>query len=214
VGTYASRSTCRSTGAPGILTSSEGTTRFLVCLGYGVKTPYLGESLVRRNGKELNLPLANSLPWSRVHAGSRVCGSGLRLLCGLEAPFIARMASARELEQFWKGAAAQGRERYSNVKLIGSGAYSVVARATDAANGKMVAIKRIAEVFYDAQEAKKVGTGARHASRAMEPLNWRRHSPSARPPPSTLPRAHSLRCSVRFASCETSAIPTSSRCWR
>ena len=35
-------------------------------------------------------------------------------------------------------------------------AYSVVARATDSRTGEPVAIKRIAEVFYDAQEAKKV----------------------------------------------------------
>ena len=57
---------------------------------------------------------------------------------------------------FWQGAEESARERYSNVKLIGSGAYSVVARATDAKDGNKVAIKRIAEVFYDATEAKKV----------------------------------------------------------
>merc|ERR1719261_1642457 len=66
------------------------------------------------------------------------------------------MASSRELEAFWQGAAPSARERYTNVKLIGSGAYSVVARATDSTTSQPVAIKRIAEVFYDAQEAKKV----------------------------------------------------------
>jgi len=45
---------------------------------------------------------------------------------------------------------------YTSVRLIGSGAYSVVARATEQKTGQNVAIKRIAEVFYDAQEAKKV----------------------------------------------------------
>ena len=65
-------------------------------------------------------------------------------------------AASAELEAFWQGAEASARIRYENVKLIGSGAYSVVARATDTKTGKQVAIKRIAEVFYDATEAKKV----------------------------------------------------------
>jgi len=66
------------------------------------------------------------------------------------------MPSSAELESFWAGAAPEGRQRFTDVRLIGSGAYSVVARATDAQTGTPVAIKRIAEVFYDAQEAKKV----------------------------------------------------------
>lgn len=64
--------------------------------------------------------------------------------------------SSSELDAFWQGAAPEGRQRYEDVKLIGQGAYSVVARATDVRTGEPVAIKRIAEVFYDAQEAKKV----------------------------------------------------------
>ena len=64
--------------------------------------------------------------------------------------------SRSELEAFWAGAAPSSRERFTSVRLIGSGAYSVVAKATDAKTGDTVAIKRIAEVFYDAQEAKKV----------------------------------------------------------
>ena len=64
--------------------------------------------------------------------------------------------SAAEVDAFWAGAAPEGRQRFTDVKLIGSGAYSVVARATDTKTGEPVAIKRIAEVFYDAQEAKKV----------------------------------------------------------
>ena len=67
------------------------------------------------------------------------------------------MSSAeKEREAFWKGADPLARERFIDVKLIGSGAYSVVAKATDARSGTQVAIKRIAEVFYDATEAKKV----------------------------------------------------------
>ena len=66
------------------------------------------------------------------------------------------MPSTSELEAFWQGAAPEGRARFADVRLIGSGAYSVVARATDARTSSPVAIKRIAEVFYDAQEAKKV----------------------------------------------------------
>ena len=66
------------------------------------------------------------------------------------------MAKASEVEAFWAGAAPEGRARYSDLKLIGSGAYSVVARARDTQTDEIVAIKRIAEVFYDAQEAKKV----------------------------------------------------------
>ncbi|KAL1530860.1 hypothetical protein AB1Y20_001754 [Prymnesium parvum] len=61
-----------------------------------------------------------------------------------------------EIDQFWAGASAAGRARYTNVKLIGAGAYSVVARAEEVATGERVAIKRIGEVFYDALEAKKV----------------------------------------------------------
>ena len=61
-----------------------------------------------------------------------------------------------EIDQFWSGASADGRARYTNVKLIGAGAYSVVGRAEDAVTGERVAIKRIGEVFYDALEAKKV----------------------------------------------------------
>jgi len=64
--------------------------------------------------------------------------------------------SSSELEAFWQGADPAARARYENIKLIGSGAYSVVARALDTKTGKPVAIKRIAEVFYDATEAKKV----------------------------------------------------------
>ena len=63
---------------------------------------------------------------------------------------------SNELDAFWAGTAPGERDRYSGIKLIGSGAYSVVARATNVATGEMMAIKRIAEVFYDAQEAKKV----------------------------------------------------------
>jgi len=61
-----------------------------------------------------------------------------------------------EIDQFWSGASAEGRARYKNVKLIGAGAYSVVARAEHVDTGERVAIKRIGEVFYDALEAKKV----------------------------------------------------------
>jgi mitogen-activated protein kinase 1/3 len=60
------------------------------------------------------------------------------------------------LDAFWAGTSPAGRERFADVRLIGSGAYSVVARATDNTCGAPVAIKRISEVFYDAQEAKKV----------------------------------------------------------
>ena len=65
-------------------------------------------------------------------------------------------SSSAEIDAFWVGAAPEGRKRFADVKLIGSGAYSVVARATDTRTNEPVAIKRIAEVFYDAQEAKKV----------------------------------------------------------
>jgi len=64
--------------------------------------------------------------------------------------------STSDIEQFWIGASADGRARYKDLKLIGAGAYSVVARATDQVTGERVAIKRIGEVFYDALEAKKV----------------------------------------------------------
>lgn len=66
------------------------------------------------------------------------------------------MARSNELDAFWAGSAPGERDRYSDIKLIGSGAYSVVARATNVATGEPMAIKRIAEVFYDANEAKKV----------------------------------------------------------
>ncbi len=66
------------------------------------------------------------------------------------------MASEAELNAFWAGSDPSARRDYTNIKLIGSGAYSVVARAVETASGETVAIKRIAEVFYDAQEAKKV----------------------------------------------------------
>jgi mitogen-activated protein kinase 1/3 len=66
------------------------------------------------------------------------------------------MASEAELKAFWSGADRAVQKDYTNVKLIGSGAYSVVARAVETATGETVAIKRISEVFYDAQEAKKV----------------------------------------------------------
>ena len=59
-------------------------------------------------------------------------------------------------EEFWRGASPDGRARYRDATIIGQGAYSVVARATDTATGTTVAIKRISEVFYDAHEAKKV----------------------------------------------------------
>jgi len=73
-------------------------------------------------------------------------------------PSAAPMSTAQkqELDAFWSGSAPEERQRYRDVKLVGSGAYSVVARAMDAKTGEPVAIKRIAEVFYDAQEAKKV----------------------------------------------------------
>ena len=64
--------------------------------------------------------------------------------------------SEQEQNAFWAGAAPEGRARFTDVRIIGSGAYSVVARATDTKTSQPVAIKRIAEVFYDAQEAKKV----------------------------------------------------------
>jgi len=66
------------------------------------------------------------------------------------------MARSNELDAFWAGSAPGERDRYSDIKLIGSGAYSVVARATNVATREPMAIKRIAEVFYDANEAKKV----------------------------------------------------------
>jgi len=66
------------------------------------------------------------------------------------------MANAAELDAFWVGSDPEARKQYTSVKLIGSGAYSVVARAVEESTGEPVAIKRIAEVFYDAQEAKKV----------------------------------------------------------
>ena len=65
-------------------------------------------------------------------------------------------ASLAHEEEFWRGASPDGRARYRDATIIGQGAYSVVARATDTATGTTVAIKRISEVFYDAHEAKKV----------------------------------------------------------
>jgi len=59
-------------------------------------------------------------------------------------------------DAFFDGASVDGRARYSDVQLIGQGAYSVVARAIDKQKNIPVAIKRISEVFYDAHEAKKV----------------------------------------------------------
>ncbi len=69
-----------------------------------------------------------------------------------------------DVDAFWKGADPEARRRYTDVHVAGQGAYSVVARATDtqadaseaAGSRPTVAIKRIAEVFYDAHEAKKV----------------------------------------------------------
>ena len=61
-----------------------------------------------------------------------------------------------ELERFWSGTSLEGRRRYTKVKLIGQGAYSVVVRAFDTVAQEDVAIKKISEVFYDAHEAKKV----------------------------------------------------------
>ena len=58
-----------------------------------------------------------------------------------------------ELDAFWEGAAPSSRERFTSTRFIGSGAYTVVAKATDTKTGDTAAIKRIAEVFYDAQEA-------------------------------------------------------------
>mmetsp|Transcript_14576 Transcript_14576/g.43637 ORF Transcript_14576/g.43637 Transcript_14576/m.43637 type:complete len:442 (-) Transcript_14576:281-1606(-) len=59
-------------------------------------------------------------------------------------------------EAFWKGASPEARGRYRNLVVAGQGAYSIVARAVEVSSGETVAIKRIAEVFYDAHEAKKV----------------------------------------------------------
>jgi len=59
-------------------------------------------------------------------------------------------------DAFWNGAALDERARYTGLHYAGKGAYSVVARAFDETEKKRVAIKRIAEVFYDAHEAKKV----------------------------------------------------------
>ena len=61
--------------------------------------------------------------------------------------------SEQEQNAFWAGAAPEGRARFTDVRIIGSGAYSVVARATDTKTSQPVAIKRIAEVFYDAQDS-------------------------------------------------------------
>jgi len=57
---------------------------------------------------------------------------------------------------FWAGSSPDARTRYTDLVVAGQGAYSVVASAMDEVSGERVAIKRIAEVFYDAHEAKKV----------------------------------------------------------
>jgi len=57
---------------------------------------------------------------------------------------------------FWQGAHSGAAQRYTDLVIAGQGAYSIVASAKDTQTGEMVAIKRIAEVFYDAHEAKKV----------------------------------------------------------
>jgi len=59
-------------------------------------------------------------------------------------------------EAFWRGAAPEASGQYTNLVVAGQGAYSIVAKATEVKTGEQVAIKRIAEVFYDAHEAKKV----------------------------------------------------------
>ena len=64
--------------------------------------------------------------------------------------------SELDAEGFWKGTSPDGRGRYTDLKMVGQGAYSVVVRATDRTSNTTVAIKKIAEVFYDAHEAKKV----------------------------------------------------------
>lgn len=66
------------------------------------------------------------------------------------------MDAGAATDAFFEGASPEGRARYTDVQLIGQGAYSVVARATDSRKNMPVAIKRISEVFYDAHEAKKV----------------------------------------------------------
>ena len=55
-----------------------------------------------------------------------------------------------------QGAEPSASKRFEHFKIVGKGAYSVVASATDTTTGEKVAIKRINEVFYDTHEAKKV----------------------------------------------------------
>ena len=69
---------------------------------------------------------------------------------------LSAMDAGAATDAFFEGASPEGRARYTDVQLIGQGAYSVVARATDSRKNMPVAIKRISEVFYDAHEAKKV----------------------------------------------------------
>ena len=88
--------------------------------------------------------------------------------------------AVNEIDQFWMGASKEGRNRYKHVKLIGSGAYSVVARAEEVSTGERVAIKRIGEVFYDALEAKKV-TIARSMTPPNTSLRLPRHRHRDRP---------------------------------
>lgn len=102
------------------------------------------------------------------------------------------MATMSEIDQFWAGASPAGRARYTNIKLIGAGAYSVVARAEEVETGQRVAIKRIGEVFYDALEAKKVLREIRllrdfHHKNIIGDCN-------VTPPPSFLISAHKLLC--------------------
>ena len=40
-----------------------------------------------------------------------------------------------ELDAFWEGAAPSSRERFTSTRFIGSGAYTVVAKATDTKTG-------------------------------------------------------------------------------
>ena len=47
-------------------------------------------------------------------------------------------------------------ERYYNLKKIGSGAYGVVCKAVDRITGQKVAIKKVADVFADLVDAKRI----------------------------------------------------------
>ena len=77
--------------------------------------------------------------------------------------------SSSELEAFWTGAAPKSRVRYADVKLIGSGAYSVVARATDQRSGTLVAIKRIAEVRMPPRAGRAPASASAAAPRRTHP---------------------------------------------